>query len=106
MEYLSETQLKRSFIHLWLSQSVSQFGDALLEITLPVWTGLVTKSPIQVAGVAAAELLPSLIVGPFAGVIAERFNPKIIMVFTDLFRAAIVLMLLEFHGVNTVYLVL
>ena len=52
--------MKRTFLYLWIAQSISQFGDALLEITLPVWVGLVTHSPVQVAGVAVAELLPTL----------------------------------------------
>nr|WP_255524685.1 MFS transporter [Alicyclobacillus sp. SO9] len=97
-------RLSRQFLNLWLAQGVSQFGDALLEVTLPVWVGLVTKSSSQVAGVAAAELLPAILVGPLSGVIAERFNPKIIMVLTDLFRAFAVLLLLEFHGAGTAYL--
>lgn len=104
MVYRSVNRLRRQFLNLWLAQGISQFGDALLEITLPVWVGLVTKSPTQVAGVAAAELLPAILVGPIAGVIAERFNPKNIMVFTDMLRALVVLLLLEFHGAGTVYL--
>lgn len=94
----------RQFVNLWFAQGISQFGDALLEVTLPIWVGFVTKSPIQVAGVAVMELLPSILVGPLAGVIAERFNPKIIMGITDLFRASIVLLLLEFHNTGSAYL--
>lgn len=104
MAYRSVDRSRRQFLDLWLAQGISQFGDALLEITLPVWVGLVTKSPTQVAGVAAAELLPAILVGPISGVIAERFNPKIIMVLTDMLRAFAVLLLLNFHGASTAYL--
>lgn len=103
MKYEHESLTKRQFVNLWLAQGISQFGDALLEITLPVWVGLVTKSPVQVAGVAAAELIPAILVGPVTGVIAERLNPKTIMILADLFRAVFVLLLVEFHGTQTAY---
>ena len=59
--------MNRPFVRIWLGQSASQLGDAVVEVTLPVWVGMLTGSPGHVAGVAAAEILPSLLAGPFAG---------------------------------------
>ena len=86
--------MNRHFVRLWLGQSISQLGDAVIEVTLPVWIGMLTGSPGHVAGVAAAEILPSLLVGPFAGALADRFDARKAMIVCDLVRAALVLSLL------------
>lgn len=86
--------MNRHFARIWLGQSASQLGDAVVEVTLPVWVGMLTGSPGLVAGVAAAEILPSLLAGPFAGALADRLNPRKTMVACDLVRAALVLSLL------------
>ncbi len=63
-------------------------------MTLPVWVGTLTSSPSHVAGVAAAEILPSLLLGPFAGALADRLDARKAMIACDLLRAALVLSLL------------
>lgn len=55
---------------------------------------MLTGSPAHVAGVAAAEILPSLLVGPFAGALADRLDARRAMIVCDLARAALVLTLL------------
>ncbi|HEU5199886.1 MAG TPA: MFS transporter [Ktedonobacterales bacterium] len=82
--------INRQFVSLWLGQSVSQLGDAVLEVTLPIWVGLLTNNPAQVAGVALAETLPALCLGPLAGVAADRWNPRKTMLACDLLRGLLV----------------
>ncbi len=77
-----------------MGQAVSQLGDAVIEVTLPVWVGLLTGSPSQVAGVAIAETLPALLAGPFAGVLADRWDPRKTMLACDVLRALLILSLL------------
>ena len=86
--------MNRHFVRIWLGQSASQLGDAVVEVTLPVWVGMLTGSPGHVAGVAVAEILPSLLAGPFAGALADRLDARKAMVVCDLLRAALVLSLL------------
>ncbi len=61
---------------------------------MPVWVGLLTGSPSQVAGLAAAETLPALLAGPFAGVLADRWDPRKTMMACDVLRALLILSLL------------
>lgn len=82
------------FAMLWLGQSISQLGDAVLEVTLPLWVSLLTHTPSQVAGVAITEVLPALCLGPFAGVVADRWNPRRLMVACDLLRGLLIGLLL------------
>ena len=63
-------------------------------MTLPIWVGVLTGSPQHVAGVAAVEALPALLVGPLAGVLADRRDPRATMVACDLARAMLLVALL------------
>jgi MFS family permease len=86
--------LNRHFASLWFGQSISQLGDAIIEVTLPIWVGLLTNDPTQVALIAATEVLPALCLGPFAGAYADRWNPRTTMIVCDLLRGACIASLL------------
>src|SRR6266508_6847593 len=78
-----------SFSRLWRAMLVSSLGD---------WVGFVAVAalvarlggerlgPLAVAGVMLARLLPSVLFGPFAGVLADRFDRKTLMVRADIAR--------------------
>jgi MFS family permease len=82
--------LNRHFALLWLGQSISQLGDAIIEVTLPIWVGILTNDPTHVALVAATEVLPALCIGPFAGACADRWNPRTTMIVCDLLRGVLI----------------
>jgi Transmembrane secretion effector len=63
---------------------VSQLGDAIIEVTLPIRVGILTNDPAHVALVAATEVLPACCLGPFAGACADRWNPRMTMIVCDL----------------------
>ncbi len=65
----------------------------MIEVTLPVWIGLLTHAPAQVAGVAAAELLAGFAAGPLAGVLADRRPPRRTMLVCDVLRLLVLLAL-------------
>ncbi len=66
----------------------------MVEVTLPVWVGMLTGSPGHVVGVAAAEILLSLRADPFAGALADRLDACKAMIVCDPVRAVLVLSLL------------
>ncbi|HEX4206308.1 MAG TPA: MFS transporter [Ktedonobacteraceae bacterium] len=82
--------INRNFAFLWFGQSLSQLGDAVIEVTLPIWVGMLTNDSAHVAGVAATEMLPSLCIGPLAGVLADCKNPRITMMACDILRTILV----------------
>lgn len=63
----------------------------MAEVTLPVWIGILTGSPESVAGIVAVEALPSIIAGPFAGVLADRLNARTTMFVCDLLCGLLIL---------------
>lgn len=80
---------------LWLAQAVSLIGDWFTLIALSVIVSAATGgSGLAVSGLLLVQILPSVLVGPFGGVLADRFDRKRLLVASDLARAAIVLLFL------------
>jgi MFS family permease len=80
---------------LWGAQVVSLTGDWFTLIALAV---LVSRdsggSGLAVSGLALAQMAPWVIVGPWSGVLADRFDRKRLLVASDLARVAVVLLLI------------
>lgn len=94
MKKLKSWFINRNFALLWFGQGISQLGDAIIEVTLPIWVGILTNSPSHVAGVVVAEVLPAILIGPIAGVLADRWNPARVMIVCDILRGGLILSLL------------
>lgn len=94
-----------AYFPLWLGQLLSSFGDTLHYIALVVLIYQLTGQGLGVAGLVAVEIIPVLLLAPFAGVVIDRFSRKDILVSTDLYRAVLVLSLLWPLGAWHVYLV-
>ncbi len=80
----------RDFRKLWLSMSLSSFGDwlGLLAITATA-TSLVegfAAANFALGGVLLFRLLPAILLGPLAGAFADRFDRRKTMVVTDIAR--------------------
>ncbi|MBA3766209.1 MAG: MFS transporter, partial [Acidobacteria bacterium] len=89
--YLELLRNNREFRHLWLGQVVSQLGDWFDTIALYTLVLTLTGSGRAIGLVLVARFLPSFIVGPLSGVVADRFNRRTIMIVSDLLRAVVVL---------------
>jgi MFS family permease len=84
-----------AFRRLWLAQSVSLVGDWFTLIALAVAVSRASSgSGLAVGGLLLTQLLPTALVGPLSGVLADRFDRRRLLVVSDLTRAAIVLMLI------------
>lgn len=89
--YLELLRDNRNFRRLWLGQVVSQLGDWFDTIALYTLVLALTGSGRAIGLVLVARFLPSFIVGPLSGVVADRFNRRTIMIVSDLLRAMVVL---------------
>ncbi len=83
----------RDFRKLWLSMSLSSFGDwlGLLAITATA-TSLVdgfAAANFALGGVLLFRLLPAIVLGPLAGAFADRFDRRKTMVVVDVIRFAL-----------------
>jgi len=83
------------FHRLWLAQTVSVLGDFLALFAVQV--AIVFRmhgSARDMAGVFVASLAPSVVLGPVAGVFADRWgHPRRTMIASDLARGVLILLL-------------
>jgi MFS family permease len=89
--YLTLLKQRPQFRYLWLAALVSMMGDWFNTIASVILVNRYTDSGVAVGALFLARALPPFLMGPFAGVIADRFNRKTILIATDLARAFIVL---------------
>jgi MFS family permease len=79
----------RSFSSLWVSQVVSQSGDAVFDVAL-LWLVLVTTGSTTLVGITqAAVLLPSVFASPIAGVYADRLNRRNLMIASNVAQGVV-----------------
>jgi MFS family permease len=103
--YLELIRGNRNFRQIWLGQVVSQMGDWFNTIALYSIVLTLTGSGRAVGLVLVARFLPTVFAGPFAGVIADRYSRRTIMIVSDLLRAVIVLGFLFIHRPDQVWLI-
>lgn len=89
--YVDLIRNNRAFRRIWLGQVVSQLGDWFDSIAVYTLVLALTGSSRAVSLILIARFLPTFIFGPLAGVFADRFDRKRIMVVTDVLRAVIVI---------------
>ncbi|HEX8071613.1 MAG TPA: MFS transporter [Pyrinomonadaceae bacterium] len=81
----------RGFRQLWLGQVVSQLGDWFDTLALFTLVLKLTGSGRAVGLVLVARFLPSVVMGPLSGVVADRFSRRTVMIVSDVVRAVVVL---------------
>jgi predicted MFS family arabinose efflux permease len=79
------------FLKLWAAQSISQIGDQITYLALPLVAVLtLDASAAQMGLLVAAELMPHLLFSLMAGVwIERRANRKRLMIVADIVRAGV-----------------
>ncbi len=81
----------KPFRRLWIALSLSSLGDWLSLLALSILANNLAKSngAVAVSGVWLTSLLPALIFGPLAGVVADRFDRRMNMIIGDVLRAVL-----------------
>lgn len=77
------------FLKLWSGQTISEIGSRVTREGLPYTaTALLGASPFQMGLLTATQGLVGLAAGPIAGLAADRYPRRLILLATDLGRAA------------------
>ncbi len=103
--YLHLLRTNHGFRRFWLSGVISQAGDWFNYIGIFVLLNQLTGSGQAVSWFLIAKFIPTTLLGPMAGVIADRFNRKTILISCDLLRAVVVLAYLLVHDPDQVWLI-
>lgn len=79
---------------LFLSgQTISLFGSSLVQYAIMWHITLETKSGLMMTIFIICGFLPTFFLSPFAGVWADRYNRKMIIILADAFIAIVTLVL-------------
>ena len=89
---------QRSFALLWTGGLISILGDRVLMTALPFYVYQQSGSTLATALMVAARLLPHFVLGSVAGVYADRWDRKKIMVAASLAQAGVLLPLIWVSG--------
>lgn len=87
-ELLSNVEFRR----IWLSQIASQLADKFLVYSLLTVTYQRSGANTQEAVVLLAYTTPSVLLSPIAGVYADRFDKRRLMMVTNLLRGGLILL--------------
>jgi MFS transporter, DHA3 family, macrolide efflux protein len=79
---------KRTFAVIWSGQVLSTLSSAVVGYSVMFWLSIKTGSAEILAFSSIAAFLPHLVLGPFTGVLIDRWDRKRIMISADLFIAA------------------
>jgi predicted MFS family arabinose efflux permease len=79
---------------LWGGSLISSFGSWLLLLAIPAHILMATGSLRDTGLTLAAQYLPQLVLGPVAGVFADRWDRRRLMITTNMFCAAAVAVML------------
>lgn len=96
---------QRNFALLWFGQLISLIGDWVLFIALPFYIYELTGSTLATGAMFIAQLLPGLLLGSVAGVCADRWDRKRMMIAADVLRALVLLLLLVVRSTEWLWLI-
>lgn len=106
-----DTNWKARFFTIWGGQAISLFGSRLVQFALIWWLTQETGSATVLAIASLIGLLPTVILGPFAGALVDRWKRRQVMLVVDTAIALATLVLAYLYaidavGVGTVYALL
>jgi len=83
----------RNFGLLFSGQVVSQIGDGMNKVALLWFVYELTGSAFKMAIIGLLQTIPPLVFGPLIGVYLDRMKKKPVMIWVDLARAGLVLLI-------------
>jgi MFS family permease len=84
----------KGYMTLMVAQAISSIGDWLSIVAIITLVGLKwNASPMEVSLVILCLAVPMALLGPVAGIVADRFSRKTIMIISDVVRSGLILIL-------------
>ncbi|MFX0081251.1 MAG: MFS transporter [Candidatus Hodarchaeota archaeon] len=107
MEEIANRETFINYMYFWVGQLFSLLGSLVLSFAIFVWITDVTGSALMLSIANFIFLVPMIIVTPFAGVIADRINRKIMILVVDSLQAylSVILALLFIVGFTELWVV-
>jgi len=78
----------KAFTAIWLGQVVSLLGSAMTWFAFTIWAWQKTGQITALSTISFFAFLPTVLFTPIAGALVDRWNRKLVMLFSDLGSAA------------------
>ena len=88
-----EASLGPRFFRLWTGAAISNLGDGLVLVAMPLLVESLTKNAIYISGLITMRYAAWLLLGLVGGAVADRADRQRVMVYVDLARTAVVAVL-------------
>jgi len=88
---MNQKLFSKDFTLVIIGQIISLFGNATVRFALPLYLLNLTGSSALYGTVTACAFIPSILLSPIGGIVADRVNKRNIMVILDFFTAAVIL---------------
>ena len=86
----AKARLSPAFWRLWTASTISNLGDGVLVVALPLLASRLTRSELSIAFIGVAAALPWLLFSLPVGAFVDRINHRMLMVRADVFRTIVV----------------
>lgn len=87
MEIQANQTTFRSYLFFWLGQLVSLLGSSIANFVIIWWITLLTESTLYLSIAFLVGLVPTVILSPFAGVLADRWSRRKLVGTVDFLQA-------------------
>ena len=87
---MNQKLFSKDFTLVVIGQIISLFGNAIIRFALPLYLLNYTGSSALFGTVTACAFLPSILLSPLGGIIADRVNKRNVMVMLDFFTAMVI----------------
>lgn len=74
---------QKSFFTMYIGQAFSLLSSSAVQFSIIWWITVQTGSAMALTIASVVGLLPQAVIGPFAGVLIDRYNRKTIMIIAD-----------------------
>ena len=102
MEIQANQTTFRSYLSFWSGQLVSLLGSSIAQFVIIWWITLETESALYLSIAALLGYAPMVILGPFTGVLVDRWSRKALIGITDFLQALATVALIFLFWLDTV----
>ena len=101
-----KTKWQKDVILFLSSQTISLFGSSLVQYAITWYITLTTQSGVMMTISIICGFLPTFFLSPFAGVWADRYPRKLLIIFSDAMIAlfTLILAILFYFGYGSIWL--
>ena len=94
----------RDFSLLYAGQLISQIGDGLNKVALLWFVYDLTGSALKMMVVGLLQTIPPLLFGPLIGVYLDRLSKKKVMIWVDLIRTFLIVLIPVLYAIDALSL--